>query len=60
MAQILYALTFRPCAQLIELALLFPSLECFQKQARCHDHALAHRARGTLVMRKPLRKITCG
>lgn len=60
MAQVAQALPFGPRAQLLDVLVLFPSLQGFEEQPRLHDHAFAHRARGTLVMRKPLRQLTRG
>lgn len=60
MAQVAQELPFGPAAQLFELAVLLPPLQGFEEQSRLRDHALAHRARCTLVMSKPLRQLTRG
>jgi hypothetical protein len=60
MAQVIHELPLGPAAQLLEVGLLLPPLHSFEEQSRLRDHAFAHRSRGTLVMRKPLRQLTRG
>ena len=60
MAQVIQKLPLGPAAQLLEVTLLLPPLHGFEEQSRVRDHAFAHRARSTLVMRKPLRQLTRG
>jgi len=60
MTQVAQELSFGAAAQRLELAVLLPRLQGFQEQPRLRNHPLAHRARCTLVMRKPLRQLTGG